>query len=248
MQAVIAILAALVQRAADRRGRVPRRVGRRRRGRARCRLYVDEYFATGEVPGPRHNILTGRYACYDVYRCADDRLDRGRRDRAALLREPVPRARLRAVARAPDRRRGAGRDPRRLPRRDRDPDARRVGRASSARPTRACRRSRRCPSSCTTRTSAPATCSSTRARPSTARSNRSVGCSRAWIAPNPVPCRARRDRHRHRRAVAGSRLLGRGDRGPTRRRSRGVSERREAGIRRAASGPSGPGVAPRAGT
>jgi alpha-methylacyl-CoA racemase len=36
-------------------------------------LYVDEYFATGEVPGPRHNILTGRYACYDVYRCRDDR-------------------------------------------------------------------------------------------------------------------------------------------------------------------------------
>ena len=36
-------------------------------------LYVDEYLATGEVPGPGHNILTGRYACYDVYRCADDR-------------------------------------------------------------------------------------------------------------------------------------------------------------------------------
>ena len=36
-------------------------------------LYVDEYFATGEVPKPGHNILTGRYACYDVYRCADDK-------------------------------------------------------------------------------------------------------------------------------------------------------------------------------
>ena len=36
-------------------------------------LYVDEYFATGVVPAPGHNILTGRYACYDVYRCADDR-------------------------------------------------------------------------------------------------------------------------------------------------------------------------------
>src|SRR5207244_11869249 len=36
-------------------------------------LYVDEYLATGEVPKPGHNILTGRYACYDVYRCADDR-------------------------------------------------------------------------------------------------------------------------------------------------------------------------------
>jgi alpha-methylacyl-CoA racemase len=30
-------------------------------------LYVDEYLATGEVPGPGHNVLTGRYACYGVY-------------------------------------------------------------------------------------------------------------------------------------------------------------------------------------
>lgn len=36
-------------------------------------LYIDEYLATGKVPGPGHNILTGRYACYDVYRCSDDR-------------------------------------------------------------------------------------------------------------------------------------------------------------------------------
>ena len=36
-------------------------------------LSIDEYLATGTVPGPGHNILTGRYACYDVYRCADDR-------------------------------------------------------------------------------------------------------------------------------------------------------------------------------
>jgi alpha-methylacyl-CoA racemase len=36
-------------------------------------LYIDEYLATGAVPGPGHNILTGRYACYDVYRCEDDR-------------------------------------------------------------------------------------------------------------------------------------------------------------------------------
>jgi alpha-methylacyl-CoA racemase len=36
-------------------------------------LAVDEYLATGEVPGPRHNVLTGRYAWYDVYECADGR-------------------------------------------------------------------------------------------------------------------------------------------------------------------------------
>jgi alpha-methylacyl-CoA racemase len=34
-------------------------------------LYVDEYLATGVGPGPGHSILTGRYACYDVYRAAD---------------------------------------------------------------------------------------------------------------------------------------------------------------------------------
>ncbi|HEX6422547.1 MAG TPA: CoA transferase [Acidimicrobiales bacterium] len=30
-------------------------------------LYIDEYLATGEPPGPGHYVLTGRYACYDVY-------------------------------------------------------------------------------------------------------------------------------------------------------------------------------------
>ncbi len=34
-------------------------------------LYVDEYLATGTEPGPGHYILTGRYACYDIYTCAD---------------------------------------------------------------------------------------------------------------------------------------------------------------------------------
>jgi alpha-methylacyl-CoA racemase len=36
-------------------------------------LAIDEYLATGAVPGPRHGLLTGRYACYDVYECADRR-------------------------------------------------------------------------------------------------------------------------------------------------------------------------------
>jgi alpha-methylacyl-CoA racemase len=35
-------------------------------------LYVDEYLATGTEPGPGHYILTGRYACYDVYPTADE--------------------------------------------------------------------------------------------------------------------------------------------------------------------------------
>jgi len=34
-------------------------------------LYVDEYLATGTEPGPGHYILTGKYACYDIYECSD---------------------------------------------------------------------------------------------------------------------------------------------------------------------------------
>jgi len=36
-------------------------------------LAVDEYLATGDVPGPRHSLLTGRYACYDVYGTSDEK-------------------------------------------------------------------------------------------------------------------------------------------------------------------------------
>ena len=34
-------------------------------------LYADEHLATGAEPGPGHYILTGRYACYGIYPCAD---------------------------------------------------------------------------------------------------------------------------------------------------------------------------------
>jgi crotonobetainyl-CoA:carnitine CoA-transferase CaiB-like acyl-CoA transferase len=36
-------------------------------------LTVDEHLATGEAPGPGHDILTGRYACYDTYQAGDGR-------------------------------------------------------------------------------------------------------------------------------------------------------------------------------
>ncbi len=36
-------------------------------------LAVDEHLATGTEPGPGHDVLTGRYACYDTYRAADGR-------------------------------------------------------------------------------------------------------------------------------------------------------------------------------
>lgn len=34
-------------------------------------LYVDQYLATGDSPGPGHDVLTGRYACYDIYGTSD---------------------------------------------------------------------------------------------------------------------------------------------------------------------------------
>lgn len=36
-------------------------------------LSLDEHLATGRDVAPGTTLLTGRYACYDVYRCADDR-------------------------------------------------------------------------------------------------------------------------------------------------------------------------------
>lgn len=36
-------------------------------------LHADQHLATGAEPGPGSDLLTGRYACYDVYRCRDGR-------------------------------------------------------------------------------------------------------------------------------------------------------------------------------
>ncbi len=70
MQAVVAILAALVGRAETGEGAyldvsvADGVVGM-------LALLIDEHLATGVVPEPGHDILTGRYACYGLYRCAD---------------------------------------------------------------------------------------------------------------------------------------------------------------------------------
>lgn len=72
MHAALAILAALLRR------------GRTGRGEhldvsvadgvlSLMALHADEHLATGAEPGPGSGLLTGRYACYDVYRCADGR-------------------------------------------------------------------------------------------------------------------------------------------------------------------------------
>jgi alpha-methylacyl-CoA racemase len=34
-------------------------------------LSIDDHLATGAQPGPGHDVLTGRYAYYDTYRCRD---------------------------------------------------------------------------------------------------------------------------------------------------------------------------------
>jgi alpha-methylacyl-CoA racemase len=70
MHAVIAILAALVRRASTGEG-VHLDVSVADGVLALMALAVDEYLAVGTVPGPGHGMLTGRYACYDVYGCAD---------------------------------------------------------------------------------------------------------------------------------------------------------------------------------
>ena len=70
MQAVIAILAALVSRAATGIGAYLD-VSVADGVLSLMSLHVDEFLATGAVPAPRHDLLTGRFACYDVYPCGD---------------------------------------------------------------------------------------------------------------------------------------------------------------------------------
>jgi alpha-methylacyl-CoA racemase len=70
MHAVVAILAALVRRAATGAGAYLD-VAAADGVLALMSLAVDEYFATGVEPQPRHGLLTGRYACYDTYETAD---------------------------------------------------------------------------------------------------------------------------------------------------------------------------------
>jgi alpha-methylacyl-CoA racemase len=70
MHAVIAILAALVHRAATGDGAYLD-VSVADGVLSLMSLHLDEHLATGAVPSPRHDLLTGRFACYDVYPCRD---------------------------------------------------------------------------------------------------------------------------------------------------------------------------------
>jgi alpha-methylacyl-CoA racemase len=70
MQAAMAVMAALVRRARTGEG-AQLDVSITEGVLSLMSLYIDEYLATGTVPGPGHYILTGRYACYDTYQCSD---------------------------------------------------------------------------------------------------------------------------------------------------------------------------------
>jgi alpha-methylacyl-CoA racemase len=70
MHAVMSILAALVHRSSTGEGAYLD-VSVADGVLALMALAVDEYLAVGTVPGPAHGLLTGRYACYEVYGCSD---------------------------------------------------------------------------------------------------------------------------------------------------------------------------------
>jgi alpha-methylacyl-CoA racemase len=70
MQAVMSILAALVQRQSTGDGAYLD-VAAADGVLALMSLYVEQNLATGDEPGPRHDLLTGRYACYDLYEASD---------------------------------------------------------------------------------------------------------------------------------------------------------------------------------
>ena len=72
MHAAIAILAALLRRGATGEGEYLD-VAVADGVLSLMALAVDEHLATGAEVGPGHDILTGRYACYGVYRCRDGR-------------------------------------------------------------------------------------------------------------------------------------------------------------------------------
>ena len=70
MQAAMAVMAALIGRGADGPG-AHLDVSIADGVLWLTSLAVDEYLATGAPVGHGHNIITGRYACYDTYQAAD---------------------------------------------------------------------------------------------------------------------------------------------------------------------------------
>ncbi len=71
MHAAIAILAALMRRGRTGRGEYLD-VAVAEGVLSLMALSIDDHLATGSEPGPGHDLLTGRFACYDCYRTRDD--------------------------------------------------------------------------------------------------------------------------------------------------------------------------------
>ena len=128
-------------------------------------LYIDEYLATGEAPGP--GPLHPHRALRLLRRLPHRRrrLAGGRRHRARVLGQPLPPARPRAVDRAPVRRRRAGRDPGRHPAPRWPPGRGTSGWPCWPTPTRASPRCSTSPRSSPTRRSRPGAPSSRPGRP-----------------------------------------------------------------------------------
>jgi alpha-methylacyl-CoA racemase len=72
MHAAIAILAALLRRQKSGEGEYLD-VAVADGALSLMALAVDQHLATGEAIGPGHDVLTGRYACYDTYAARDGR-------------------------------------------------------------------------------------------------------------------------------------------------------------------------------
>jgi len=70
MHAVLSIVAALLRRNVSGEGRYLD-VSAAEGVVSLMSLAIDQYLATGEVAAPRQTLLTGRYACYDVYPTRD---------------------------------------------------------------------------------------------------------------------------------------------------------------------------------
>lgn len=70
MHAVLAIMAALVRRSMTGEGTFLD-VSAAEGVLSLMALSIDQYLAEGEVAGPRQVLLTGRYACYDLYPTSD---------------------------------------------------------------------------------------------------------------------------------------------------------------------------------
>lgn len=70
LQAVVAILAALLRRSVSGSGRYLD-VSAAEGVLSLMSLAIDEHLATGDAPTPGSSLLLGRYACYDLYRARD---------------------------------------------------------------------------------------------------------------------------------------------------------------------------------